>query len=211
MKKLLFFILICWFAAPIDVSGQDQSTGTLVLTTGDEYYGILNVKPGVEIKGGSVTIKTSSSNTENNEGSIHKNKSSFKGSFTTFLIKYIIIDSVLYYIKTFYNEEKKTTTSFLARRMAGDGNAGLYQSNNEDGSPEYYIETSSMPGVYAVTNPMFTSEKVTKLQMLFQKCIALYLKIKHKENGYSLTPAMTLDEKLELMKIWIKEYNSCSG
>ena len=95
--------------------------------------------------------------------------------------------------------------------MYGNNKLSLYVFNNEQGVASYFIE-----GDYGqfknIDDPVFTGEEGNKeIDKLLPFCVYYYDKFNDKETGNILNSSMNIDQKLEVFKNLIDEFNkNCS-
>lgn len=209
MKKNVFYIALTCILVTGKVSGQNQSSATLVFHNRTELFGTINIVPGKAFNC-NISFTQKSTVTEKSKGQRKKTTTSYETSFNTSAINYMIINFTEYYPKSVYDKVNKTTTCYLTQRIYRKGNDALYLLKNDKNVTSYFFEGGIDGSLRNIEDSVFTGETSNEeLANLFLRCSAFSKKFRDKETGYLLISSMTLEQKLDAFKKWVDEYNNC--
>jgi hypothetical protein len=210
MKIRMHCIAVLFVLISISVAGQQKYKGTIVTKMGDQQTGLITVNLAGE-NNEMILIEPIPSTKAKSK----KNKSSqTTGSsikLNLALIHHIIINDTTYYFRDIkYDYQSKYHMNTCVRLIEGTLDCGYFQGGDAS-SPDYIAMKLPNDEFSKLVSINFDYYKATLGWhiMAFSKCASLKTKMEQHLAGYTWDDNNTTEQRLEMWRNWIKEYNGC--
>lgn len=125
------------------------------------------------------------------------------------MIEQVIIDTVTYYMEDLNDKGYDNRNRFLVTKTYGSDTLGIFSFNNGK-NIEYYVGQANTEYLQNLNHDKLNGNlRFFYTSKYFEKCRPLFTKIKSKQEGYSTTASMTVEERLSFWKKAIDEYADC--
>jgi hypothetical protein len=203
MKLQFFLLLIFGFYITTSSIAQKTYYGTLVTKLGQELAGAISVN----LQGANDDlIQISSVEKSKNNGS--KETTTTKARFNTAIIKYIKIDSTIYYFRNINTEYGKSVKNVCVRLITGTIDCGLFETG--DGTTPHSVAIKfPKSSVNELTSADYYDEASFTVAIQFGECKNLYRKIMDRDETVYWTENTSVAQRNQAYRNIISEYNSC--